>query len=295
MNDGIAAQDPESVSPKGGSFVRWTAKISPAAPLFALAFNMICPDPQLRATKIIVGSIAMLILVAGLVLALIALRGVRKYGAKGIRSPAIAGVVINGVLLLVSIVGLIVLLPALSRVAALQNAGYMRAEMEAMPEVIPGSHKVLDEAIGFRLEIPGGFVANTESLPPNTMYSFMRTDADGRNFVVNVNRLGGRMSGPMTAQDISDMQAALPAGSELQRGVLPWKTHTLEAFAMQVPVNDLIACSHFVQVPLNREAIQIAVGAPAQLTSECRHLLALLLTSLQGLTREDAGERIRRQ
>jgi len=296
MNDGAVARASESVSARGGSFARLAAIVSPFVPLVCVAFNaVLSPQARSREAKIIVGSIGILIIVAGFILAFLGLRGARRYGAKGVRGFAIAGLVINGIFILVSIVGVIVLVPALRRVAAVQNAGYTRAEMEAMPEAIPGSHKIIDETIGFRLEIPGDFVANPAPRAADTMYSFIRIDAEGRNFAVNVNRLGGRIRGAMTAKDISDMQAALPAGSELQRGVMPWKTHTLESFAMRFPVNDLMVCTHLTQVPLSREAIQITVGAPMPLASECRDLLALLLTSLQGLTPEDAVERIRRQ
>ncbi len=284
----MMGQVQESTPPKHGSFVTWGARISPVAPLIPLAFNVLLPEPRLRETKVIVGTIGILIIVAGFVLALVALTSVRKYGAKGIRGPAIAGVVINGVAILLSLISFIILLPALQRVARVQRAGYTRAEMETMPEVIPGSRKIFDETIGFRVEIPGDFVDNPQAPSSDMLYWFIRPNADGTNIAMTIQRLGGRISGPMGAEAIAAMRTQFPSGSEVERSEAAWKTYGLEVFSIRLPVNDLMMCNHSVQVPLNREAIQINVAAPDSLKSQSRELLALVLASLKGVTREDA-------
>lgn len=53
--------------------------------------------------KVILELIALLLILAGLSLGIIALFGIRKHGAKGILAPALVGIVINGLLLFIFI------------------------------------------------------------------------------------------------------------------------------------------------------------------------------------------------
>ncbi len=142
------------------------------------------------------------------------------------------------------------------------------------------------------MEIPGDFVDNPQASFSDTLYSFIRSNADGTNVAVIIQRLGGRISGPVGPEGIAALRAQFPSFSEVERSEVSWKTYGLEVFSIRLPVNDLMVCNHFVQVPLNREAIQINVGAPVSLQSQSRELLALLLASIKGLTREDVVEQM---
>jgi len=51
--------------------------------------------------KVILELIALLLILAGLSLGIIALFGIRKHGAKGILAPALVGIIINGLLLFI--------------------------------------------------------------------------------------------------------------------------------------------------------------------------------------------------
>ena len=53
--------------------------------------------------RVILELVALLLIIGGLVLGIVALFGIRKHGAKGILAPALVGIVINGLLLLIFI------------------------------------------------------------------------------------------------------------------------------------------------------------------------------------------------
>jgi hypothetical protein len=288
MNDAVTTQEQGPGSHKRLPFARRAARLSLIAPLIAVAIYAVMPDPRLRETKLIVGGAQLAAVVAGFILAIVALRGIRVHGREGIRRPAIAGLVVNGVLILLNIAAFIILLPALTKVARVVNAGYTRAEMEEMPRVIPDSRVVLNEAIGFRIEIPGDFLDNTETLPPDMLYSFLRTNADGTNMVINIECLRGTLSKePLGREALAAMRGQLPPGGEVGPITVQWKTHWLTGFAVRLPMNDMQCCSYSVQVPLAREAIQINVGGPADSGQRCYELLTYVLTGLNGLSNWD--------
>jgi hypothetical protein len=279
----------EEIGPKQRTpFAKWAARISPAAPLLAWAFTALYPAPQSRAGKLAAGGVGILTVVVGFILALVALRGVRKHGKEGIRRPAIVGLVVNGTLIAVSLVGMAVLLPALKKVARLQNAGYTRTEMEAMPEVIAGSHKIFDETLGFRLEIPHEFSESPDAPGPDTLYSYVRPGLVEPGLAIVVRRLGGRIPEQVPTPDLDTLQNDLPAEAQLRLSTCSWKTYSLFVVTAQYPAHETMMCSCSAVVPLCREAIQVMVVGPASRESQSRELLGTLLTSLKGLTYADA-------
>src|SRR5438876_9287575 len=56
---------------------------------------------QRTGARVIIEFVALFIMVAGLILGVIALFGIRKYGTKGILAPAVVGIAINGLLLFI--------------------------------------------------------------------------------------------------------------------------------------------------------------------------------------------------
>src|SRR5947209_1169723 len=103
---------PTSYPPPGPvkpNFGMQAAKASWVAPIIAVALNFLTngAGPQARAVS---GFVSLGLYIVGLILGIVALAGVRKYGRKGVLVPAIVGVCINGalVLLFALVIGLFV-------------------------------------------------------------------------------------------------------------------------------------------------------------------------------------------
>jgi hypothetical protein len=120
---GYAAPEPAD-APATNTLFHQAAKASWAAPLILLGLgaltntvvNRESPD---RTIQILLGIVALLLLTAGFTCGIVALFGVRRYGARGILAPAIVGLLFNvaWVALVVSVV-----LPAISRARAIAAA-----------------------------------------------------------------------------------------------------------------------------------------------------------------------------
>jgi len=157
------------------------------------------------------------------------------------------------------------------------------------PEVIPGSQAILDECLGFRMELPPNFLDNPQPQPPNMLYSFVRLESAEPVFAINVERLGGRLpQGALGSEFYAAMRRSLPPGAEIERVVLPWKGHQLDVFGVRFSMGGGAVCAWSVQVPLAKEAIQISVGGPADCSAACRELLGTVLSSVQGISNWDA-------
>jgi hypothetical protein len=93
------------------AFAKQAATVSLAAPFVGMGVNILSQQAIQgnRAAMVIVGCTAMLLIVAGFLLGIMALVQTKRYGRQGIFGKAIAGVCINGLLIglmLISIPGL---------------------------------------------------------------------------------------------------------------------------------------------------------------------------------------------
>ncbi len=254
------------------------------APVVASGFGLLCSWLPKPAMKIIFSGAATGAIVVGFILALVALVSSLRQGRKGFVGLAATSVGINGVLLL----AFAMLIPAVARVARVRNWGYTLEQMQAMPRIIPGSREILNEAIGFRMEVPGDFMDNRQPLPPHVLYSFLHADANEVNLCVNIERLGGQIAkGPLTPEFYSGLRSSVPPDAQVEQAVVSWKTHQLDAFRVQYSMGGRLLCTWCVQVPLAREAIQIGVGGPPDANEDYRRLLEQLLTGLAGVSNWD--------
>lgn len=156
------------------SAAKSAAILSVLAPVAAFALSgaaSALPTPT-REMKLLCGGAATLFTFIGFVLAIVALAANLRHKRKGVTALAAVGLGINGLCLL----GFILLIPALQRVVRMRTTGYTLDQMRAMPQAIPGSRAILNEALGFRLEIPGGFVENPQPQPERVFYAFLRLD-----------------------------------------------------------------------------------------------------------------------
>ena len=214
-----------------------------------------------------------------LILAIIALAAIPKYGRKGILGYACGGIVTN----LLIIVGCISLFFATKRVAEVFNGSYSKDEMIEMPRVISDSQVVINEEIGFRIEIPSGFVENPLPQQPRVLYSFVRVYEDNCNIAINIERLGGRIGKETPSpEELKAIREHLPPDSAVGQALLSWDKYEVVALVSQFTMNGLKLCSRSVQIPLSREAIQINVAGFEELSSECQSVMDQVLESLKG-------------
>jgi hypothetical protein len=233
-----------------------------------------------------VGGTSTLLILAGLALGGIALRDALRGEGKGIMRWACAGLVVNGLCLL----GFVVLLPAVRRVAQAYSGRLTAEQMGELPDILPGSRAILDEDLGFRMEVPRDFVDNLDAQHGNMLYSFVCLGPVNPGLVVNVERLGGQLPrGPIDRQFYAALRMTLPADAYIERTAMPWKGHQLDVFGMHFSMNGRAVCAWSVQVPLANEAIQISVGGPARSSAACRKLLGMVLSSVQGISNWGEG------
>lgn len=271
---------------KPRSWAKSVAILSIVAPAVAAGINLLSSAPQMqtREMKVLIGGAATAVICAGFVLAIIALVGSLQHGHKAVACVAGTGLGINGVCLL----GFMMLIPALAHVARIRDAGYTLGQMESMPQVVPASRVVCNEAIGFRIEIPDGFTDNPQPQPAHMLYAFLHVGAGEPTTAINIERLGGTIRpGPVTSEFYEGLRRSLPPDAQVQQEKMPWKTHQLDVFGLEFSLSEGAVCTWSVQVPLAREAIQINVGGPMAAREECRALLRTLLTGLQGLSNWD--------
>ena len=120
-----------SQDPRDRTFFHQAAKASWVAPLVALLLGFCTLDyrrqPDNRDSALIIGVVNVLLIAGGLVLAIVAFFGIKRHGSEGIVAPAIAGLVINGLLVVL----------ALSLLPALNRARNTAARIAATPAPVP--------------------------------------------------------------------------------------------------------------------------------------------------------------
>jgi len=138
---------------------------------------------------------------------------------------------------------------------------------------------IRDEALGFTMTVPDGFV----DYPPgrqqqDTTYAYLKGDPGTTDFtIIGIKPMGGTIGRePMPASELPQTD-----GIKFDLRREKWKSFDIEVLvgvAQQEPgIAVLVA-----QVPLKRQAIQVAVTAPLARQAELLPLLRSLLASLDG-------------
>ncbi|MGA3266187.1 MAG: hypothetical protein ABSE16_05120 [Verrucomicrobiota bacterium] len=127
----IPSQTPPPViraSPPTNSFPKQAALFSFVAPFVSFGIGIFGQQAVRgsRAATIILGCVSTLLILAGFVFGIIALFGMKKYGKKGILGGAIAGVCINGFLILMMLIAI----PRFMRMAQQARAAQAQQQME---------------------------------------------------------------------------------------------------------------------------------------------------------------------
>ena len=265
---------------------KWLVMLSLAAPLIAGGLRWLLPEPEGEVTRVVVGGTSTLLILAGLALGGIALRDALRGEGKGIVRGAYAGLAVNGLCLL----GFVVLLPALRHVALAHSGRLTTEQMAQLPDILPESRAILDEGLGFRMEVPRDFVDNLEAQTGNMLHSFVCLGPVNPGLVINVERLGGQLArGRIDREFYAALRMTLPADAYIERATMPWKGHQLDVFGMHFSMDGREVCAWSVQVPLAKEAIQISVAGPARSNAACRKLLGMVLSGVQGISNWGEG------
>lgn len=106
MNQSAPPPSQLPANPGNNSFAQNAAKASLAAPLIAIIANATTRSAAFDAStvKLIVPALATLLFFTGFVLAIVALCGIRRHGPGGLLGKGIAGMLINGVFVVIIIV-----------------------------------------------------------------------------------------------------------------------------------------------------------------------------------------------
>ncbi len=262
------------------SFAKRAAKFSILAPVISTLINLtVGRQMSDRTSKIVVGGVCMLFIITGMICAIAALVGIRRHGKKGILRLAIAGLLVNTVI----IVLFLSLWNALHRVKTSRMMS--KEELMSLPNVLVNSVKIIDDKLGFRLELPAGFHEWKEGYNRHgVIHSYAKLSPAGDTaFVVIIERLGGVIK-DLTMPDsaIEQVLAMMPAGSRAERIELSWKGRTIEGLASNMPINGERVTSYVVQIPLKLEAIQINLAAPPGMEAEAKAILSQVLDTLAG-------------
>ena len=116
------------VSPRPNSFPKQAALVSFLAPFVSFGIGIFGQQAAQgnRAAVLIIGCVSTLLILAGFVLGVVALFGTRGYGKKGILGRAIAGVCINGFLILMMLLAI----PRFMRMAQQARAAEAQQQTE---------------------------------------------------------------------------------------------------------------------------------------------------------------------
>ena len=102
------------VAPAGNSFAKQAALFSLLAPLVAIGINLFGHQAVQgnRAGMIILGGTCTLLILLGFIFGFVALAGMKKHGKQGILGKAIAGICINGIIILFMLIAIFAFIQA---------------------------------------------------------------------------------------------------------------------------------------------------------------------------------------
>lgn len=261
--------------PKIENWYRQMARASWLAPLVAIVVNF-----MLFATQGITPGksdpvravLGVVFIFGGLVLGIVALFGVRKYGSAKILVPAFIGIGIN---LFLIVMGTLPVLYLAKKRAQLQPAVHS-----------PMARLLKDDRLSFSMDIPDGFRDFPEGKrTPNVEYVFIKeiADAGDARMVITVERLNGTLpkNQPLTVEDI---RKRMPPGSSAKLADQNWRGLKVDAIVAEVPQGGIRMVVYTIQIPVVPSAIQLAVAGPESNRAQVEKLANALLASLEGDT-----------
>ena len=137
-----------------------------------------------------------------------------------------------------------------------------------------------DARLGFTMTVPAGFA----DYPPGkgqtgTLYSYVKGTPGSNDFaIVSIKPMGGTIGRePLPSSELPHVD-----GVEFTVRREKWKTFEVDVLVGTARQNDAALLVQVAQVPLKREAIELAVTGPEARRGELSALLQTLLGSLDG-------------
>ena len=150
----------------------------------------------------------------------------------------------------------------------------------ALPAQPARAEEIRDANFGFTLTLPDGFGDYPPGrAQPKTIYSYVNGLPGSDNFaIVSIQPLGGTIG----REPLDPL--GLPHVDGVQFSVRPekWKSFDIDVMVGVARQQDASILVQIAQVPLKREAIQLAVSGPEAHQAELTALLRTLLGSLDG-------------
>lgn len=153
------------------------------------------------------------------------------------------------------------------------------------------AEEVGDPSRGWSAELPAGYAAPPGDGTPRKAFAWMKGDfEEGTASILVVEPLGGTIGRePLDLEVMKASTREAIAGSgfritQTEVGVVPWRTHELEAIAMVVESPDESRVSVSTQVPLVPEALNVVVSGPTRMGSQLQADLRAFVGSLDGTT-----------
>ena len=139
---------------------------------------------------------------------------------------------------------------------------------------------IVDEARGFTLTLPDGFVADPDlvGVAPGIVHAFVLGDPtdDDLDIILFIEKLRGTIGRERLKQE--DM----PPSFQGRLFTAQWQGFTVDAFEIPEQLGDIQTITYNLQIPLKRAAIQVKLFGPADRKSEMRRLTTEILAGLKG-------------
>jgi hypothetical protein len=143
------------------------------------------------------------------------------------------------------------------------------------------SETVANQALGFRLSVPDGFVQDPTKVQGDIVVAFMRPAGPGdkANSAVMVSRMRG-----VIGRDKIDPKMLATKAPKVTVVTEKWKDFEIEVTRVPEEFGAVKVVTFNAQVPLKPEAIQISVVGETARENELRSVLRTVLATLDGQT-----------
>jgi hypothetical protein len=259
----------------GGTSFRALANYSWASILLSLGINFVLigasnpgqPKGNMPAQAIIGGAFV----ITGLLAGIIALFGIPKYGRKGLLAPALTGII-----LWLALIGIAIPPFLVARKMALQRKSLSEQFQKTPPTHLPDALRVQDAELGYSFDLPAGFQALSDAQRPKEFRAaYIKRASDGTSSIVLVKALGGLISPfkRMTAQ-------SLPPEKHLTLAPFTWRGMAVDGVRLPEKTVQGEFITFNVQIPIQKQAIQIGFGGAASQEAQSHALAEQVLATL---------------
>ena len=143
-----------------------------------------------------------------------------------------------------------------------------------------GGETFKDDARGYSLTLPDGFVANATlaSASPTVLHAFTLNVPSGSKpgIILFIEKMDGTIDQEHLTPE------SIPAGFKGRLFTTNWQGFVVDAIEVPEKVGNVTTTTYNVQIPLRRAAIQIKLFGPAERRADLDRLLTEILNGLHG-------------